>query len=104
MLRYQTDKHRQARALARSWFASICPRISGGRDFVRVYRTRGQPSWRVERLSVRGPWPEGARRAFHHAGARMDDPRWAVLDLIDAAAWGRQQDRVDPPCGGLLVG
>ncbi len=32
-------------------------------------------------------WPDGARRAFRHAGALRDDPRWGVLDLIEPAAW-----------------
>jgi hypothetical protein len=32
-------------------------------------------------------WPEGARRAFRLAGARLDDPRWQVLNLIEPAAW-----------------
>jgi hypothetical protein len=32
-------------------------------------------------------WPDGSRRAFRLAGADLDDRRWAVLDLIEPAAW-----------------
>ena len=36
---------------------------------------------------ARTGWPDGIRRAFRSAGAALDDPRWAVLDQIEPAAW-----------------
>ena len=44
---------------------------SGGRDFVLVYRTRGQHSWRVKRLSVRGLGPRDNRDPGHSDSRRM---------------------------------
>jgi hypothetical protein len=46
--------------------------------------------FRVRWLSMRcRSDPDGARRAFHLAGASVaTDQRWAVLDQIEAAAWG----------------
>ena len=42
-------------------------------------------------------WPDGSRRAFQHAGARLDDPRWAVLDQIESAAWrASKTEGIDP--------
>jgi hypothetical protein len=32
-------------------------------------------------------WQDGVRRAFRGAGAVLDDPSWAVLDLIEPAPW-----------------
>jgi hypothetical protein len=32
-------------------------------------------------------FPDGSRRAFRHAGAPLDDSRWAVLDLVGLAPW-----------------
>jgi hypothetical protein len=42
-------------------------------------------------------WEDGSRRAFRHAGAQLDDPRWAVLDLIEPAAWTvSKTEAIDP--------
>ena len=42
-------------------------------------------------------WPDGSRRAFQHAGARLNDPRWRVLDLIEPAAWRVSKiEAIDP--------
>src|SRR5882757_8710363 len=39
----------------------------------------------------------GVRRAFRAAGAVLDDPRWAVLDLIEPAAWTtNKSEALDP--------
>jgi hypothetical protein len=60
--------------------------------------------WATTKLHVR--WlsmrcrsdPDGARRAFHLAGASVaKDQRWAVLDQIEAAAWGTfKVEAIDP--------
>ena len=42
-------------------------------------------------------WPDGTRRAFHQAGARLDDPRWRVLDQIEQALWNANKtEAIDP--------
>ena len=42
-------------------------------------------------------WQDGIRRAFRAAGAALDDPRWAVLDLIKSAAWTiNKSEALDP--------
>ena len=54
-------------------------------DFLEWATARFRCRW----LSIRcrNGLPEGARRAFRHAGARLDDPRWAVLDQVETVAW-----------------
>jgi hypothetical protein len=57
------------------------------------------PRFRCRWLSTRcrQGWADGSRRAFRHAGARLDDPRWAVLDLIEPAAWSvNKTEAIDP--------
>jgi hypothetical protein len=45
-------------------------------------------------------WQDGVRRAFRGAGAVLDDPRWAVLDLIKPAAWTiDKSEALDPNSG-----
>ena len=45
----------------------------------------------------RSGWPDGTRRAFRHAGAPLDDPRWQVLTLIEPALWSvNKTDAIDP--------
>src|SRR5438477_12900468 len=40
---------------------------------------------------------DGIRRAFRAAGATLDDSRWAVLELIEPAAWGtNKSEALDP--------
>ena len=42
-------------------------------------------------------WPDGTRRAFRHAGAPLDTPRWRVLRLIEPAVWtANKTDAIDP--------
>ena len=50
---------------------AICSWTSGGRDFVRMYRTRGQHTWRVQRLGVRGPGARNNRDLGHSDSRRM---------------------------------
>jgi hypothetical protein len=46
---------------------------------------------------ARTGWPDGIRRAFRAAGAVLDEPRWAILDLIESAPWdGAQMRSIDP--------
>jgi hypothetical protein len=55
--------------------------------------------FRCRWLSVRcrAGWPDGSRRAFRLAGADLDNPRWAVLDLIELAAWTvSKTEAIDP--------
>ena len=64
-------------------------------DFLEWATTRFQCSWLSSRC--RAGWPEGTRRAFHHAGARLDDPRWQVLHLIEPALWtANKTEAIDP--------
>ncbi len=40
---------------------------------------------------------DGSRRAFVQAGARISDPRWAVVNLIEPAAWRVEKtEAIDP--------
>jgi hypothetical protein len=40
---------------------------------------------------------DGSRRAFRAAGAPLDDPRWAVLCLIEPSAWSvNKTEAIDP--------
>jgi hypothetical protein len=40
---------------------------------------------------------DGSRRAFRSAGAPLDDTRWAILDLIEPAAWSiNKTEAIDP--------
>jgi hypothetical protein len=40
---------------------------------------------------------DGSRRAFRSAGAPLDDTRWAVLNLIEPAAWSvNKPEAIDP--------
>jgi hypothetical protein len=42
-------------------------------------------------------WPDGIRRAFRAAGAVLDEPRWAILDLIESAPWTAHKcEAIDP--------
>src|SRR5438105_4140253 len=64
-------------------------------DYLVWATTRFRCRWLSSR-SRRG-WPDGIRRAFHAAGAALDDPRWAVLDPIESAPWSvPKTEAVDP--------
>jgi hypothetical protein len=64
-------------------------------DFLEWATSLFQCRWLSSRCRV--GWPNGTRRAFRHAGARLDDPRWRVLDLIEPAAWMVDKtDAIDP--------
>jgi hypothetical protein len=40
---------------------------------------------------------DGSRRAFRQAGVSIADPRWAVLHLIERAAWSvNKLEAIDP--------
>jgi hypothetical protein len=40
---------------------------------------------------------DGSRRAFRAAGAPLDDPRWALLNLISPAVWSTSKtEAIDP--------
>jgi hypothetical protein len=54
-------------------------------DFLEWGTAHFQCRWLSSRC--RAGWPDGRRRAFHHAGARLDDPRWGVLGLVEPALW-----------------
>jgi hypothetical protein len=54
-------------------------------DFLTWVTSRFRCQWLSMRC--RPGFLDGARRAFRAAGAPLDDPRWAVLNLIEAAAW-----------------
>jgi hypothetical protein len=54
-------------------------------DFLEWATTRFVCRWLSMRC--RPGFLDGSRRAFRAAGAPLDDPRWAVLNLIEAAAW-----------------
>jgi len=46
---------------------------------------------------ARTGWPDGIRRAFRSAGAVLDEPRWAILDLIGSAPWTAHKcEAIDP--------
>jgi hypothetical protein len=64
-------------------------------EFLEWATTRFQLRWLSMRC--RSGFLDGSRRAFHHAGARLDDPRWQVLDCIEPAAWSvNKTDALDP--------
>ena len=64
-------------------------------DFLEWATSRFQCRWASSRC--RRSWPDGTRRAFHHAGARLDDPRWQMLHLIEPALWtANKTEAIDP--------
>lgn len=64
-------------------------------DFLEWATARFRCRWLSTRC--RSNWADGARRAFRLAGASLDEPRWAVLDLIERAAWSANKtDAIDP--------
>jgi hypothetical protein len=64
-------------------------------DFLECATARFRCRWLSSR-SRRG-WPDGIRRAFRAAGAALDDPRWAILDLIESTVWTiNKTEAVDP--------
>jgi len=66
-------------------------------EFLEWATARFQCRWLTSR--ARSGWPDGVRRAFRAAGAALDDPRWAVLDLIDPAEWSaNKSEALDPKC------
>lgn len=54
-------------------------------EFLEAVTSRFQCRWLSSR--ARTGWPDGVRRAFRAAGAPLDDPRWAVLGLVEPAVW-----------------
>jgi hypothetical protein len=54
-------------------------------EFLEWATARFQCRWLSTRC--RHGFLDGSRRAFRLAGAPLDDPRWAVLDLIEPAGW-----------------
>jgi hypothetical protein len=64
-------------------------------DFLTWATTRFQCRWLSMRC--RSGFLDGSRRAFVQAGARTSDPRWAVLNLIEPAAWSvHKTETIDP--------
>jgi hypothetical protein len=64
-------------------------------EFLHWATTRFRCRWLSMRC--RQGWPDGSRRAFRHAGARLEDPRWRVLELIEPAAWTTSKtEAIDP--------
>ena len=64
-------------------------------DFLEWATTRFQCRWLSSRC--RAGWPDDKRRAFRHAGAWLDEPRWRVLNLIEPAAWtANKTEAIDP--------
>jgi hypothetical protein len=64
-------------------------------DFLEWATSRFQCRWLSSRC--RAGWPDGTRRAFHHAGAPLDDPGWQVLHLIGPALWtANKTEAIDP--------
>ena len=64
-------------------------------EFLESATARFQCRWLSTRC--RQGWPDGSRRAFRLAGAPLDEPRWAVLDLIQPAGWSvRKIEAIDP--------
>jgi hypothetical protein len=61
-------------------------------DFLEWATARFRCRWLSTRC--RRGWPDGIRRAFRSAGASLDDPRWAVLDLIEPALWTLNKSEV----------
>ena len=73
-------------------------------DFLEWATTRFQCRWLSSRC--RAGWPDGTRRALHHAGARLDEPRWQVLHLIEPALWtANKTEAIDrlQTFGGLMT-
>jgi hypothetical protein len=58
---------------------------SGCLDFLTWATSRFRCLWLSMRC--RTGFLDGSRRAFRAAGAPLDEPRWAVLNLIEPAAW-----------------
>jgi hypothetical protein len=68
---------------------------TGCLDFLEWATARFRCRWLSTRC--RSGWADGARRAFRLAGAPLDEPRWAVLDLIEPAPWSiNKTDAIDP--------
>jgi len=64
-------------------------------DFLEWATTRFQCRWLSMRC--RTGFLDGSRRAFVQAGARISDPRWGVLKLIEPAAWTVEKtEAIDP--------
>jgi hypothetical protein len=64
-------------------------------EFLEWVTPRFQCRWLSARC--RHGFPDGSRRAFRLAGAPLDEPRWAVLDLIEPAQWSaRKVEAIDP--------
>jgi hypothetical protein len=55
-------------------------------EFLEWATTQFRCRWLSTRC--RAGWPDGSRRAFQHAGARLEELRWtAVFKLIEPARW-----------------
>ena len=64
-------------------------------DFLTWATSRFRCRWLSMRC--RQGFLDGSRRAFRAAGAPLDDPRWAVLNLIEPAAWRVDKtEAIDP--------
>ena len=64
-------------------------------EFLEWATARFQCRWLTSR--ARTGWPDGIRRAFRAAGTALGDPRWAVLELIEPAAWEtNKSEALDP--------
>jgi len=64
-------------------------------DFLEWAMRRFQCRWLSTRC--RSGLLDGSRRAFGLAGAPFDDPRWAVLNLIEPATWSvNKTELIDP--------
>jgi hypothetical protein len=64
-------------------------------EFLEWATARFQCRWQSSRC--RSGWLDGARRAFRHAGARLDDPGWCVLGLVEPAMWRiNKTEAIDP--------
>jgi hypothetical protein len=73
-------KHRQHSGM----FDGFEP-ATGCLEFLEWATARFQCRWLSSRC--RTGFLDGSRRAFRQAGASTADPRWAVLDRIEPAAW-----------------
>ena len=68
---------------------------AGCLDFLEWATSRFRCRWLSMRC--RTGFLDGSRRAFRSAGAPLDDPRWAVLTLIEPAAWKVEKtEAIDP--------
>jgi hypothetical protein len=64
-------------------------------DFLTWATSRFRCRWLSMRC--RSGFLDGSRRAFVQAGARISDPKWAVLDLSEPAAWKVEKTQaIDP--------